>query len=160
MISYLKDKGTATVKKALDGFLDKAKTRNFDVQVLRSDGEGAIGALIPHLQSRGIVFDPAGPGAHVADAERCIQEIKGNARSFENSLPFVMNKAILMFCVLFCVSSMNLKIPTNSDLRVSPLEQFSSRKPDMKHDLKFGFGDYCQATRPTTDNDASSKITS
>ena len=44
-------------------------------------------------------------------------------------MPFIMNKAILMFCVLFCASSMNLKIPTNSDLCVSLMEQFSGRKP-------------------------------
>jgi hypothetical protein len=54
---------------------------------------------------------------------------------------------------------MNLQIPTNSNLRVSPIEQFSGRKPDMKQDIKFGFGDYCQATRPNTDNSMTSRTT-
>jgi hypothetical protein len=73
--------------------------------------------------------------------ERSIQEIKGFARSFENSLPYVMSRTILTFCVLYCVSTMNLMIPTNGTLQVSPMEQFTGRKLDMKRDLSFGFGD-------------------
>ena len=152
LICHLKDKSTATIKKGLDGFIDKAKSRSFDVQVLLSDGEGGIQSLTSHLNHRGITVDPAGPGSHVKQIERCIQTIKGHVRSFENSLPYVMNKSILMFCVLFCVSTMNLMIPTSSELRVSPMEQFSGRKVDMKRDLRFGFGDYVQATVPNTNN--------
>ena len=80
--------------------------------------------------------------------ERSIQEIKGFARSFENSLPYVMSRAILTFCVLYCVSTMNLMIPTNGTLQVSPMEQFTGRKLD----LSFGFGDYVQVTVPNTNN--------
>ena len=152
LICHLKDKSTATIKKGLDGFIDKAKSRSFDVQVLLSDGEGGIQSLTSHLNHRGITVDPAGPGSHVKKIERCIQTIKGHVRSFENSLPYVMNKSILMFCVLFCVSTMNLMITTSSELRVSPMEQFSGRKVDMKRDLRFGFGDYVQATVPNTNN--------
>ena len=136
----------------MDGFLDKIKSRNFDVQVVTSDGEGAIQLLTPHLNSRGIIVEPAAPGAHVPRAERSIQEIKGFARSFENSLPYVMSRTILTFCVLYCVSTMNLMIPTNGTLQVSPMEQFTGRKLDMKRDLSFGFGDYVQATVPNTNN--------
>ena len=35
---------------------------------------------------------------------------------------------------------------------MSPLEQFSGRKLCMKTDLRFGFGDYVQATVTMTDN--------
>ena len=152
LIANLKDKSTPTVKKAMDGFLDKIKSRNFDVQVVTSDGEGAIQVLTPHLNSRVITVEPAAPGAHVPRAERSIQEIKGFARSFENSLPYVMSRTILTFCVLYCVSTMNLMIPTNGTLQVSPMEQFTGRKLDMKRDLSFGFGDYVQATVPNTNN--------
>ena len=62
LIAHLKDKSTPTVKKAMDGFLDKIKLRNFDVQVVISDGEGAIQLLTPHLNSRGITLEPAAPG--------------------------------------------------------------------------------------------------
>jgi Reverse transcriptase (RNA-dependent DNA polymerase) len=37
-------------------------------------------------------------------------------------------------------------------LQVSPMEQFTGRKLDMKRDLSFGFGDYVQATVPNTNN--------
>jgi hypothetical protein len=59
LMCHLKDKSTATIKKGLDGFIDKAKSRSFDVQVLLSDGEGGIPSLTSHLNHRGITVDPA-----------------------------------------------------------------------------------------------------
>ena len=155
LTSHLQDKSEATVYKALTAFISKAKSRNFDIQIITTDGEGAIKALIPGLQSRGIVVAPAGPGAHVPVAERYIQTIKGHVRCYEHSLAMVMTKILLIFCVLFCSSHLNLKIPTSSGLKVSPLEQFSGRKLCMKTDLRFGFGDYFQATVTMTDNTVS-----
>ena len=57
LIVHLKDKSTPTAKKAMNGFLDKIKSRNFDVQVVASDGEWAIQLLTPHLNSRGITVE-------------------------------------------------------------------------------------------------------
>jgi len=70
LTSHLQDKSEVTVFKALTAFISKAKSRNFDIQIITTDGEGAIKALIPGLQSRGIVVAPAGPGAHVPVAFR------------------------------------------------------------------------------------------
>jgi len=47
LIAHWKDKSTLTVKKAMDEFLDKVKSRNFDVQEVNSDGEWAIQLLTP-----------------------------------------------------------------------------------------------------------------
>jgi len=108
--------------------------------------------MIPELHSQGISIVPAGPGAHVPVAERYIQTIKGRVRSFEHSLPYVMTRTILIFCVLFCASAMNLVIPTDRMLQVSPQEQFTGRRLNIATDLRFGFGDYVQATVANTDN--------
>lgn len=45
--SHLKDRSETTVAKALHAFINKAKSRNFDIQIITTDGEGAIKALIP-----------------------------------------------------------------------------------------------------------------
>ena len=150
--SFISDRSLPTVTAALNGFIKKAKSRNFDIQAVLSDGEGAIQAMIPELHSQGISIVPAGPGAHVPVAERYIQTIKGRVRSFEHSLPYVMTRTILIFCVLFCASAMNLVIPTDRMLQVSPQEQFTGRRLNMATDLRFGFGDYVQATVANTDN--------
>ena len=63
-----------------------------------------------------------------------------------------MTRTILIFCVLFCASAMNLVIPTDRMLQVSPQEQFTGRRLNMATDLRFGFGDYVQATVANTDN--------
>ena len=86
MTSHLKDRSEGTVYKTLTAFLSKAKSRNFDVQIITTDGEGAVNALIPALQLQGIVVATAGPGAHVPVAERYIQTIKSYVRCYEHAL--------------------------------------------------------------------------
>jgi len=86
--SFISDRSLPTVTAALNGF----KSRNFDIQAVLNDGEGAIQAMIPELHSQGISIIKAGPGAHVPAAERYIQTIKGRVRSFEHSLLYVMTR--------------------------------------------------------------------
>lgn len=151
-VAHIADRSLSTISTALNRFIKKAKSRDFDIQALHSDGEGAIHSMIPELHSHGITVVSAGPGAHVPVAERYIQTIKGQVRSFEYSLSYVMTRTILFFYALFCTAAMNQVIPTNHDLRVSPHEQFTGRKLNMATDLRFGFGDYVQATVTNTDN--------
>jgi len=139
--SLISDCSLPTVTTALNGFIKKAKSRNFDIQAVLSDGEGAIQEMIPELHSQGISIIPAGSGAHVPVAERYIQTIKGRVRSFEHSFPYVMTRTLLIYCVLFCASAMN-----------PPTVCFTGRRLNMATDLHFGFGDYVQATFATTDN--------
>jgi len=40
--SFISDRSLPTVTAAFNGFIKKAKTRNFDIQAVLSDGEGAI----------------------------------------------------------------------------------------------------------------------
>ena len=152
LTAFIGDRSLPTIATTLNKFITRVKSRDFDIQALHSDGEGAIQSMIPELQSQGITIVPAGPGAHVPVAERYIQTIKGRVRSFEHSLPYVMSRTILIYCVLFCANAMNLIIPTTQALQVSPQEQFTGRRLSMATDLRFGFGDYVQATVATTDN--------
>ena len=86
----------------------------------------------------------AGPDQHVPVVERMIRTIKERVR--------LMTKLLIIWCVIFCVGSMNLQSSSTSTDSCSPHEQFSGMKLGAKRDLRCGFGDYIQATVPITDN--------
>ena len=152
LVYFLRNRSESQVGTALRLMLAKAASRSFDVIELRCDGEGAIGALTSALQANGIVVTIAGPGQHVAVVERMARTLKGRYRCHELALPFVMTHTLIVWCVLFCMHSVNLQPNASSVDKVSPYEQFSGLKLDAKRDLRVGFGDYAVATNATTDN--------
>ena len=149
---YLKDRTTACVSKGIRSFLSTAASRSFECKEIRTDGEGAVAAMIPELNGLGIPVSPSGPGQHVSPVERLNQEVKKRVRSHEHGLPFVMCKVVLIYCVLFCMRCINLQPSSTSIDRISPMEQFSGLKLDASRDLRVGFGDYLEATVPNTNN--------
>ena len=152
LVHFLRDRSEAQVATALRLMLAKAASRSFDVIELRCDGEGAIGALTSTLQASGITVSIAGPGQHVAVVERMARTLKGRYRCHELALPFVMTHTLIVWCVLFCMHSVNLQPNASSVDKISPYEQFSGLKLDAKRDLRVGFGDYAVATNAMTDS--------
>ena len=152
LVHFLRDRSESQVATALRLMLAKAASRSFDVIELRCDGEGAIGALTSALQASGITVSIAGPGQHVAVVERMARTLKNRYRCHELALPFVMTHTLIVWCVLFCMHSVNLQPNASSVDKVSPYEQFSGLKLDAKRDLRVGFGDYAIATNAMTDN--------
>jgi len=152
VVKNLKDRSVPCVGPALLGMVAYARSRLFQVSEIRTDGEGAIGAMAPELHDMGIQVNVAGPGQHVPVVERMIQTVKSVVRSFEHSLPYVMPRLLLIFCVLYAVRCTNFRPNSNSMDNTSPFEQFTGLKPDVKRDLRCGLGDLVQATVPTTDN--------
>jgi hypothetical protein len=155
LVQNLKDRSTPCVGAALRGMIQYAKSRHFDISELKTDGEGAVAAIMPELLGMGIIVNPAGPGQHVPVVERMIQTIKSTVRSFEHALPYVMPRTMLIYCVLYAVRSTNFRPNSMSMDKISPYEQFTGLKLDAKRDLRCGFGDYVQATVPVTDNSMS-----
>ena len=152
MCAHLKNRTGPVVAASIRSFLSTAASRGFDCVQLRSDGEAAVENMRTELNARGVTIDIAGPGQHVPVVERMIQTVKKRVRCYENSLPFVMRRLLLIMCVLFCVSRINMQPSSTATDHVSPLEQFSGRKLDAKRDLRVGFGEYVHATVPVTDN--------
>lgn len=149
---FLTDRGVESVGSGLQVFLNVAASRDFDIQEIRCDGEGAVGVLRTELQALGLVVNIAGAGEHVPVAERGIQTVKARVRAHDQDLPFVMTKLLLSWCTMFCVRCINLQPSSTSTDAVSPFEQFSGMKLDAKRDVRVAFGDYNQATVPVTDN--------
>ena len=152
MCCHLKNRTAAVVSKGLLSFISLAKSRNFTTVDTRVDGEKSIAAMKNELYDLGVEVNVAGPGQHVPIPERMNQTIQEGVRSYENGLPYLMNKVLIIFCVLFCVMSYNLRPNSQSIDGVSPTEQFTGRKLDMARDVRVGFGEYVQATVPMTHN--------
>ena len=148
----LASRNVAQVGFGLKKFQAIGASRDFDVIELRCDGEGGVSAFIVDLQLMGIVVNIAGPGEHVPVIERMIQTVKSRVRAHIHALPYTMNAALLTYCVLFCVRSVNLQPSATSTTLLSPQELYSGMRLDMARDLKCGFGDYVHATVPVTDN--------
>jgi hypothetical protein len=158
MVAHIANRAVSTVGKALRHFVAKAKSRDFDVIDIRTDGEKSVATMIPDLNAMGIVVEVAGPGQHVPQIERYAQTVKNKVRCYDSSLPYVMTKILLIFCVYFCVRCTNLVPNSNSMDDVSPNEQFTGRGLDAAIDLRVNFGDYVQATEPDTDNTMRSRV--
>jgi len=156
LIYFLRNRSESQEGTALRLMLAKAASRSFDVIDIRCDGEGAIGALTSTLQSIGIIVTIAGPGHHVV--ERMARTLKGRYRCHELALPFVMTHTLIVWCVIFCMHSVNLQPNASFIDKVSSYEQFSGLKIDAKRDLRIGFGDYAVATNATTDNSMGPRV--
>jgi predicted phage tail protein len=157
MCYHLTDKGVDCVAEGLRLCVSAAASRDFDILEVRTDGEGAIGALASELHEKGLELKVASPGQHVPVVERHIKTIKERVRGYDNTLPYVMTCALLVYCVLFVVQRLNWEPSRSSMDKVSPFEQFSGRKLDMRTDVRVGFGEYVQATVPVTDNSMSGR---
>jgi hypothetical protein len=152
LVYFVRNRSESQVGTALRLILAKAASRSFDVIELRCDGEEVIGALTSALQVSGIVVTTAGPGQHVAVVERMARTLKIRYRCHELTLPFVVTHTLIVWCVRFCMHSVNLQPNASSVDKVSPYKQFSGLKLDAKRDLRVGFGDYAVATNVMTEN--------
>jgi hypothetical protein len=140
------DRGAASVAEGLNRFISTANGRGFDTKFIRTDGDGAIGALKIDLErDQKLVVDTTGSGTHVEDLERMSQTLKKRVRCHFHDLPFIMSKMMPMKNVVFCARGVNLVASSTSADKTSPFEQFIGRKLDAKIDLRIAFGDYVQA---------------
>jgi hypothetical protein len=137
--------------------ITETKKRNFDVTVIQSDGEKSVGSMKYELHELGIDLDISGPGQHVARVERMIRVVKERVRIYMSTLPYTMCKIMLIWCVYFCVSRINLQPSSQSTMFISPREKFTGKRINAKLDLKVGFGQYVQAVTPITNNSMDSR---
>ena len=152
-----KGRSAPEIRKGVTSFMTAAKSKNFDVKLVRSDGEGGVESMRNEINAAGAELDVTGAQGHVDIAERATRTVKERVRIHENLLPYVMTMLLLTYCVYFCVSCLNMEPSSKSALRLSPREQFVGRKVDALIDYRFEFGEYVQASVPTTDNTMKSR---
>jgi hypothetical protein len=102
------------VAPALRGFKAEAKSRGFEVQSFKSDGEAAVSTMKVELLEEGIQLDVCGPGQHVPKVENKIKVYKTRVRAHNAGLPFIMTLKLLVRCVILM---RGMSIGSNLQLR-------------------------------------------
>ena len=122
-------------------------SRNFPVKVIIIDPQRSLSACVIDLREAGYNVETVGSGQHVAVAERRIRVIKERVRAHLHGLPYTLPASLLPWLIGFSVARVNM-VRTKSGYvnhEVSPWEAFYRRPIDGKLDVRFAFGDYCQA---------------
>jgi hypothetical protein len=146
-------RSAAAVKIALDTLLNTLTSKAYRASVIMTDGEGAIGKLIPYLNELGIEVDVSAAGGHVARVERRIRVIKERVRAhMAHHLPYGLSTLCLTMLVLYCVSRLNFMPSGTRADNYSPREVFLGRTSDAHRDFRCGYGDYVQSTTPDPTN--------
>jgi hypothetical protein len=130
MVHYLSksSRSTTSVEKALLSQINTYKSSGFIIDIILTDGEGAMSKLTDTLNSMSIRVNPSGPGQHVPIIERKIQVIKQSIRAHLATLPFTVPYSILPWLVLFCVFRLNRRPSNSMEDNLSSRERYSGRK--------------------------------
>ena len=158
MCRYLQDKTTAEIGESIDMCTAEAKSLNVDVQIIRCDGERGVAAYAKELNRNGTVVDLTAAGEHLPHVERVNQDVKNYVRGQMNGgLPYRMGKLLIVMCVMFIVSRLNIFVSKGSPDGLSAFEGLKHRRIDRLLDLRAPFGAYVEATKPNTDNSMASR---
>ena len=158
LVSHIASRTTKVVGPKLKVMLASAKSHTITIDSVVSDNEGAVAALVPELNNLGIPVEFLPPGVgHCSALERRHRTIKERIRGVRASSHHNMPRIVLIFLVLFIVRCVNLVADATSVSRISPHQQFTGQRFDVKRDAAIGFGDYLQATEPNTNNSMASR---
>jgi len=148
MGTYLKHRTVAEIGAALLAFVAAASARMFDITFFRCDGEKAVAAYAPELNRMNIRVE-SDAGVKCPHVERTNQTIGEYVRGQTNGgFAARMGKALIVMCVLFKVSRLNL-LPTKASADgFGSFVKWEGIAVDAKRDLSWKFGDYVEATKP------------
>jgi hypothetical protein len=147
-VECLSDKSEATITRSLTKIHRTLTTYGFPPTELHCDGEVALSNAAVTL---GLRCDVVPPGRHNPLIERQIEYVKNSMRSQLAGLKkkgVILPRQLLRYLPMFTVSRLNM-FPSNSAYVTNPQqsarEKLLGRKTNLKIDVGFAFGDYCQA---------------
>ena len=155
MITRIKSRNTKDVIPALIRHVLEMRKQGFKVEVIRSDGEGAIAyddEAKADLLKIGITVDLVAAGEAVPRIERKIQTIKERARCVTTTLPYRLARKLEDSVMIWATNRVNIAPTKNTTEYITPREKVYGRKIDYKVDAKHGFGEYVQILNAKTDN--------
>jgi Reverse transcriptase (RNA-dependent DNA polymerase) len=149
-VTKLSGKSKGLLNEALKRRLAQFERAGFTVTHIRCDGESGIET--EWLRSRiGVAIDTTGDEA-VGQIERKIRTVKERLRAVICTLPFKITDQLLDWLSQAVVYSINSMPTSTSTDRRSPREKVYGKMISASKDLKYGFGDYVQVGRQSTDN--------
>ena len=153
MVSQLATRKAADLLESISSHIIGYKKENFEISDIIIDGEGAIVPISDILSERfKAKVNPRTSGDHVGIPEKKISVIKQSVNSVLASLLYNLPKILLAWCILYCVSRINMWPSSAIDSDISPRETFTGIKIDKKIDLRIGFGDCAEVKSPYKDS--------
>jgi hypothetical protein len=159
LVSHCKSKKAVNVGPKLKAIISQCKSCRIQLPILWADNEGAIATIVPDLNDMGIPVDTVPAGTHCDTIERRHRTIKERVRGYDATLPIIMCRILLIFCVLFCVRGVNLVPDATSVSRIPPYQAFTGQRFNPAIHAVNGFGDYCQVTARVLDNSLKTRTT-
>jgi hypothetical protein len=142
IVTNVQNKSAKELHTALKTHIEIYGTRNYRVTAILTDGEaGIVADMFSH---QGVRFNVTAKNEHVGDIERMGRTLKERVRCHWNILPYKMDKEMIVHCVCFCVSAINMFPKDNSIGHKAPRELFLGCKSNCKTDARLAFGEYVQ----------------
>jgi hypothetical protein len=138
------------LKRSLFQMLNKYRAKNYAVNTILTDNEGGITKLEGELSALGCHVIPCGPGQHIALVEHKAKLVKQRRRCHLHHVPFAIPLLMEMYLIYHCVFTLNCMPTATRGDHVAPAVDFLGRKLNSERDLRFVWGDLCQAYN--TDN--------
>jgi hypothetical protein len=134
LCTLVKSKGTADVKRAVDGHIATVTNEGFNVTDITSDGEGAIGSMQGELEKAGCKVSIHGKSTNSSDVDNKIRQLKWTMRSVL-VLPFYFPIILTAALVAFCVAKINMTPSRANAHWYSPYEIVLGRPISVDRDL-------------------------
>ena len=138
-VTWIKSRNYRDVMPVVLKHISVLARQGFKVTGLTADGEGAI-AKTEEALPEGCQFKPQSTEQHVGAIEVWIRIIKERMRGIMATLPFRLDRTLLMWLLLFVVSRLMMTGNHATNLFVSPYETVFGLKPDYSRDLLYHFG--------------------
>jgi hypothetical protein len=150
VVTHLSDRKASTILEAIKSHISAYKGKDFYVKNILVDGESAIIALRTELELMQVTLHLCAKNEHIPDIERAGRVLKERVRAYWNTLPYKINKTILIHLVYHCVKAINVFPKEQSIGSKSPKELYCGEKIDLKEHFKITFGQYCQVHEDDT----------
>ena len=144
-------RSAASIQPNLERQLSHYSAAGFKIGTLLTDNEGGVMASLAAIQNKGIAVNPSSAGKHVPVIENDVKTLKSRVRTHVHALPFNLCRLLLVWLVLYCVSTLNMEPSSVNVDDYSPREVFLQRGINYKRDIRVGFGNYVQVQVPLDD---------
>ena len=137
------------IRRSLLMMLNRYRARHFAVSTILTDNEGGVTQMESELSSMGITVVACGPGQHIALVEHKAKLVKQRRRCHIHHVPFALPFLLLeMYLVYHCVYTLNCMPTSTRGDHVAPQVDFLGRKLNSERDIRYVWGDLCQAYNP------------
>ena len=141
-------RSTKAIRRSLLMMLNRYRAHNFAVSTILSDNEGGVTQMDEELSNLGCHVIACGPGQHIALVEHKAKLVKQRRRCHLYHVPFAIPILLEMYLVYHCVYTLNCMPTATRGDHVAPQVDFLGRKLDSARDVRFVWGDLCQAHNP------------